>query len=378
MDFNYTRRNSLFNNPVQPGISPVQITPEMMQGGTPAPMIQRPARPQQTMDDVYSKMMNEPSGPANQGYKDFLQAPPPSRDDYKPGKLNRLSAVLAGISTGAKGGDGYRAAQSILDDPYNEAMGDYKNRHDRLATGAGLEDKEVNNKVKTYRDFVTDEYNQRRADAEDNRNNRLDKATTADIEYKQKRAGTFETAEQKKQRILEQDKERNKNIFDRSRDLFNLEQPVRTQDAIKVAGVRGAEARATQKAKFNSLQELLKFKDGLPQRFVSKTDDDGQIIFFNPKDPSEVYETGYNSGKMSDADKIAAGLKAKVALKTTAGPTTKTENTTTVKGNTRTSTTTKTATTDKVDVIGPNGEVGKMDPSEIDSPQAKTAGWKRK
>lgn len=126
---------------------------------------------------VYGSLANTDTGPANKSYRDYLAKGVPQEEDFKPGKMGRLSAILAGASTGLSTRDGglaNKAAQDVLDDPYNKAMGRYKLEGDKLAKGADLEEKDINNRVKTYRDIV--ESQDRQAN-----NDRLGKLNDAQI-----------------------------------------------------------------------------------------------------------------------------------------------------------------------------------------------------
>lgn len=46
--------------------------------------------------------------------------------------------------------------------------------------------------------------------------------------------------------------------------------------------------------------------------WVAKTGKDGKLTFFNPQDPTQEVNTGFDTGKMDDYDKLAFGLNAKL------------------------------------------------------------------
>lgn len=389
MDFNFARRNSLFNPVTQPGINPsaLQITPDMIaQSGQPVgqqdqqDQLAPPVRPQQNLTDVYSGMMNAPSGPANQRYKDFLGTPAPKRDDYQPGKMNRLAAVLSGISAGAQGGNGFKAANDVLDDPFNEATADYKNQASRLSEGAGQEDKETNNKVKTYRDFVTDQHNRGLLDIASQREGREAKATDADIKYKQARVLGIETPEQKKQRELDVAKGRADATFNNNKNLFDYEAPKKQANEMSLVHARGAESRTTLDQKFENIKDLKQYvHDNIaPDKYDYRVGKDGFLYGINKEDPTDTVKTAIDTGKLNDQQKIDLGTAAKIKLKQTAAPDKTTKTTTKVSGNTRTTETdTKFVPSGKkVSVISPAGVEGTIDEAELE--QAKKAGYKVK
>lgn len=115
-----------------------------------------------TMDE-YNKLMSAPSGPSQQNYKNFLDRGAPKEEDFKATKMQKLGAILAGVSTGMRDGgfEGYKASDAILSKPYNDATQKYKLEGNRLAEGAKLEETNYNNKVKTLRDILSDEDKQR-------------------------------------------------------------------------------------------------------------------------------------------------------------------------------------------------------------------------
>jgi len=127
-----------------------------------------PQQPQQSMEtDPYNPMeleqpnINVPNISAVEAYKSYQPqmamqnrfaqeaGNPPNRMDFKPTGMQRITAALAGFAgsgpTGMWGGVpvGFRAnpnqfedTQRILDQPYNEALVDYKSRIDPLRAAA--------------------------------------------------------------------------------------------------------------------------------------------------------------------------------------------------------------------------------------------------
>lgn len=392
MDFNYIRRNSLFSPPTQPGINPsaLSITPDMMgpQGGQQqlggqqqAQQVQQPPNPS-TLTDAYREMMNAQSGPANQRYKDFLANEAPQKDDFKPTKMNRLSAVLAGASTGIQqgGAEGFKAAQGVLDEPFNDAMSNYKLRASKLEAGAGLEDKETNNKVKTYRDFITDEQNKRKDDIALKTLGETHEMNQARIGNYNNLAATRETPQQRMDRALGTANATGKARVEGAKSIFDYEQPRKTADALKLINSRFDSNSKLQDQKFENIKALKQYvADNIaPDKYDHVVGKDGFVYGINRSDPTDVIKSTIDTGKLPPDQLAALRLKNSKELKASPGAAKKTETTTTVSGNKRTttSTTTPEGANVKVDVIGPDGETGKMSVTELE--EAQKHGWKKK
>ncbi len=170
---------------------------------------------------VYRDLANAEGGPASKAYRDFLSQGAPTSDQYKPGAGQRIAAILSGIGETIHHGpaQGMGLEKSMLDDPYNEAQQQYKIRGDRLAKSADLEEKDINNRVKTYRDI---------------------------------------------------------NEFD-------------------IAGQKAA----ISKTRADAYAFSKSHPDWKPQALPG-----GNLIYVNPQDPTQQYDTGYASGKMTEEDKI--------------------------------------------------------------------------
>src|SRR4051812_22664937 len=169
---------------------------------------------------TYNDLANASGGPANKAYRDFLDKDIPQENNFKPSPVQRIGAILSGISATTQGKDGYSTARNIVDEPYDSEVGRWKLRGDKLAKGADLEEKDINNRVKTYRDIMESQ-------------DRQDKNAISD-----KRADAY---------------------------LFSKTHP-----------------------------------EWKPQAMPG-----GNLIYVNPLDPTQTYDTGYESGKMNEQDKIA-------------------------------------------------------------------------
>lgn len=348
--------------------------------------------------DLYKQITSANAGPAQKKYQDFLDTAEPDRANFKPSKMGRLSAMLAGASEGIKNGGaaGYATSRGIIDEPYQQELGRYNNQGKKLQEAATLEDKDITNRVNTYKTILADD---------------KDQATRAELKrVNDARIRNYDS--QSANRGIHYEKLTNPNDGhvtsvklgpDGSKTNVDLGIGAFTPDELtKNAGAkagaestategsrirvaragiqeRGAEARKTLSSKFASIEDLLQFKkdNGIGDKYESKTDKNGMLIYVNRSDPNDIVTTDIDTGKMSDADK----QKAKITLKQTPAAGT---NTTTTRTDSRgRTTTTKTERTPieggdktKVDVVGPNGERGKMDATEFE--EAQKHGWKKK
>lgn len=343
MDFNFLKKRSIFS-PVQPTTSMVR-RPFNFDSENPYPQDnQQPddtqgqdeeAQRKSRLSSIFDQINNAPTGPAQKQYKDLL-ASQPDEANFKPGKMTRLAAILTGGGEGLANGAaaGQKAAQGILSRDYDKALEDYKFKADRLSKGSEIEEKTRNNNIKTYRDFVTDETKQR----EEARKAKLDQANIGVAEARAKNlknqgwtskinastgveeftrinpdTGQLETKTAGKMGLTPTEQNTNKTELEKS--IEGIRQPGR----MAVAAVKGANAIATQKAKFEGIKGILEFKRDNPD-FKPSVDSDGMLWMVNPKDPSDTRPTGIDTGKMSDEDKIKAGIQGRKDVKAAPGP----------------------------------------------------------
>lgn len=126
------RRNIFGNGGAQAPPSP--FSKLSFQGEEQEPVDVLPSR---RLDTNPSGPINSPDGPAMSRYKQFLAEPAPQVEDYKPGKLRRLTAALAGISK-----QDPLEAEKVLLQPYGIAVDQYNRRGDVLSRGAKLENEQ--------------------------------------------------------------------------------------------------------------------------------------------------------------------------------------------------------------------------------------------
>jgi len=185
----------------------------------------------------------------------------PQRSQYQPGLMDKISAYAAGLGTGSGAaghyggvpvgfqGDvpgGIKLQKSMLDEPYNKAMNDWKEKVEPLGKLAQLEGtRNVNSRI-TGTSMMNNERLLRQQD-------------------------------------LQQSRAENKNDIDRE----------------KLEIQRG-------------LAKIKEYKMMHPD-LKSVTDDQGMLILWNPQDGTTT-ETGIDTGKMSDADKIVAQISCRLKV----------------------------------------------------------------
>lgn len=87
-------------------------------------------------------------GPAVTAYQQQL-ANIPTHDQFQPTKMRRLMATIAGVGAGLGGADkGVALADKINDSPYEEAMGEYRNKISGLQESANLERQDSQEQLK--------------------------------------------------------------------------------------------------------------------------------------------------------------------------------------------------------------------------------------
>lgn len=358
MDFNYLKKLSLFDNPV-PSTGrydnpfDFQQAAKVQQQDINDP-IQDPGNPSQQPDllqeaptnqgmskfsKTYSDLADEKGGPAYQKYTDFLNSQNPSRDDprYKPGKMDRVAAILAGVSEGARhgGAAGYKAAGDILDDKYNEAQKDYKLQGDKLATSAGIEEKDMGRRVSILKDIIAQQHNDA-VIAESKREHDLvhsaAMARNARLGFTYQKNTDPTTGKTTVTRLGPDGKtttfdigigaltpgQKSDQAVSTAKNVALATEPIKTRIAAAGIAARGDQARKTAADKFENIQELLQWKqdNGIGSKYIGRYNADGKLYFVNNQDPSDVVLAPNSMSKLSEADK----QKAKIEYKAAPGP----------------------------------------------------------
>lgn len=124
------------------------------------PSAPQPYRTGGMMD--WNELASMPSAPALEAYKQHVSQMP-QRSQFAPGKLDRLAAALAGVSSGWQqgAGAGIKSARDILDSKYQRAQADWMSRGAGLKEAAGLEQTEMqrrNDWMKTNRQALMDDF----------------------------------------------------------------------------------------------------------------------------------------------------------------------------------------------------------------------------
>lgn len=106
--------------------------------------------------DVYRELINREEGPATSLYRKFLEKGYPEEEDYKPTKISRLGAILAGGLIGYNNPTaGIEAGETMLQRPYERAVKQYGMEGLRLKEGAGIEESSLRNRFQNIKDVAT-------------------------------------------------------------------------------------------------------------------------------------------------------------------------------------------------------------------------------
>lgn len=391
----YLRRVNLFSNPTPRPSFKFQfpdMQPDNVDDNTPISKQRKPL----DMSEMYKSIMDQEAGPAQQRYSKFLDEETPNRENFKPSKMNRLAAMLTGISEGIShgAGSGARTAREMLDEPFQGAMDEYKLKADKFAKGAELEERNVGNRVKTLWDTLR--YNQ-----ELNREEANAPLRDAQTKYYAGRAN-----ELGKPKLLNSFTDTGsgtrRGVFSSSTspkgfDILDLGKAgPSTQEQIDLAGKKAGAAsnatlpgrlevvregakqrRITQSEKFSSIEKLNEWKKN-NQHMVPFKQPGGNLMFIDPNDPYNPIDTGIESGKYTDKQIEDLRQRHRIDLKTTPAPSTKKTTTTTIEGNKKVSTSETSGsapTGKKVRMIDPNGQPWEIDESEVD--EAISHGYKK-
>ena len=113
-----------------------------------------PRPPDVDRSPEYREQLSEIRGntPMTNQYRQMLSQTP-AREDYRPGKLDRLTASLGGVSAGLRGGAvaGVNTARGILDTDYRRALEDHNRNLEGAKSGADLEHRDVGYRVDDYK-----------------------------------------------------------------------------------------------------------------------------------------------------------------------------------------------------------------------------------
>jgi len=382
LDTPFRLRRSLFE-PQTSGINPRSLSFDDQQQ-------EQEPREDYGLADVYSRLANAEPGPAQKRYRDFLENEMPTREQYKPSKTARLAAILGGVGEGIQNGAGrgLEVTNRMMDSGYNDAVNDFKMGADRFGKSAELEEKDINNRVKTYRDIIQDQIAQR----EDARKSRLTDAQIGnyqslakDRESQQATRGWNYFTDQNAGgsrygvRVGPSGQLEKVNAGQASptlEDIGNVEgakEKARYPFQANLARIRGDETRKNIQERFKQATDLIKFKNDNPN-YKAQTLSDGSIVFVNPKDPRDMIITGLSSGKLGDKEKADLGLEVTKKKEDIKANTT-TVKTTEEKGG-KTTTTTKKEVGKRVRMIDPDGKEWNVDESEV--AEAEKNHWKRK
>jgi hypothetical protein len=204
------------------------------------------------------QQLYQPSNTAQTAYSSAL-GQMPQRSDFQPSKFQRIAAILAGMGTG-------RPAGVVGGQP----IGFEGNPQAAYQTSSGI---------------LNAPYNQAMGDWQAKTK---EMAIPAQMEQSQN-LGQRQIAEN----ILLREQ------YQRKQDEVERENLVKDKDAQQKIEIS------------NNRAEAYIFSKNNPD-WKAEEQKGGNLIFVNPKDPSQVYDTGYSSGMLTDRDKINLGISGRM------------------------------------------------------------------
>lgn len=395
-------------NPFRPKRDPFEDNPFLQeQASTPTPAPAQKARPEFKYEE----------GPLMGKYRDFIQQPAPTREDFQPTKMQRFGAVLGSIGDKT----GYEGTRDILDRPYNQAVLDRQLREKELKAGADVEYKAGQEAWDRYREGETLSQGQRRLD--------IDEANKRSLAQRRENMNTvnnwrmqnpgFDVWEHKggfaymRNKATGESKpilgpDGNPLPSGRFTDEERLEQE--QENRIALEGERGEQARRTERVRQEGRIELNEAR-GMTSQQLERLRQSGrlnledakiigreQIMDFavrhpkytqlkveggnwhmvNPHDPTDSVDTGITTGTLSEDDAIVRRLGGGTTTVTSINPegTQRTTRTTRTPGTVAprpAQTTTPTRTT-----AAPAERISITRPARVTAPDGKvypTTGW---
>lgn len=338
MNFPLYKMRNLFDPSAPPENNPFANIDFSKQGGQDQPddSVTPPAKAPDAsrLEQIYGTLSKMSSGAASQKYRDFLDTAP-DRKNFEPSKTQRLANMLSGVATGWHHPDkGISTMNALNDDKYNEAMYDYKDKAGRLEKGAELEEKDINNRAKTYRDILEDQdkqaatagLNSYRDRYIASRDRATDQRRDASDASRRKPVNFFTNTATGHRMGITMNDDGSSNTLDFGVGAMTPDQTVENEG--KKAGARANaqlpaqkalitaradEVRKNIQARLKSSKSLVEFKRSNPT-FEFKETKEGNIVAFDKNDPSNTYDTGYQTNKLGDQEKMELGLKQKKEL----------------------------------------------------------------
>lgn len=109
------------------------------------------APPENPLLAAYREIVQGQNGKTRGAYSNFLEAPPPQQENYKPSIGRRLAAALYGGLTGFSGRIDPEGSQAIKNRPYTNAMNKYGMEGARLKEAAGIEAADFTSRLNTVK-----------------------------------------------------------------------------------------------------------------------------------------------------------------------------------------------------------------------------------
>lgn len=238
-------------------------------------------------------------GPMMERYRQFLESGIPNRQDFAPGKMDRLGAILSGVSSGARGGPGFETARNQLERPYNQALMDREMRGKELSEGAKLEYDRSNEGYNRFLEERKVKTGERNAESLALNSSSLSNTRDRRLDLQELIASGKATDEDKQEYKM-------------------LQIAAQGENQLAVAGAQGDEARKTENTRQGgrvqlenvrqeNRQKILDFKQSNPTHKIVPTKG-GNYYAINPNDPTDIQDTGVKTGTLTEEDKAEFGL----------------------------------------------------------------------
>lgn len=291
--------------------------------------------PGDRFSQLFNAAMAVPPGPAETRYAEHLSKGAPTPDQFKPGKINRLAAILGGASEGGLrgAGAGIRTARDVLETPYRRGMESYKLQSEQLGKAAQVESSMMGRKASFARTAANQEAAEARLAAKKVYDEKLfehweraDKARAATARgagfhwetskvdgrihgYRPDPSDPSKVLEWVGPKIGETPSETDKRDFDE----FLGKEDVQQKNRVALERVRAEERENLENLRHEGRMKIREFAQN-NKDWVFKEVKGGNYIAFDPTDPSKTVDTGVASGTMTEKDKIEAGINGRIKV----------------------------------------------------------------
>jgi len=326
-------------------------------------------------------------GPLTKKYREFVETEPPKSNEYKPSMARRLGAVGMGVIGGPKAGFNF------LDAPLNKQLDERESRGRELGAGAKLESDRLDEQFNRFLDIgKLENQTTNTASQVANRESLAQRRTalTAIQDFRVKNPG-YDI------KIVPGGNIVGINRLDPSKTidtgiksgLMNEEDQINQEQTNAIARIeaQGSQARQTEGVRQEGRRELEGVKQQNREKIIdikkqnptykAITPKGGNIMFYDPQDPSKVIDSGISTGTLTDEDK--AELNNTSETTTRVSETDKSGNPTAITRTTKRTTAPKTlndAAGKAVTMISPDGVEGTVPANRVE--EAKKKGYRVK